>query len=268
MPITLKAIRRYPIKGLGFESLDTVTLENRGAITGDRQYALASPEHAEQALSDHWLEKRALIATDRCPVLACVELQRDGGGAGVKLYRHGKLLGSGDPSNAAGRHALEQVLTTLLADTDPRPPRLPRLVGHASSRFTDARQALLSIVCLPSLEALSLAVGQAVDVRRFRANLILEGGLPWQELDWTNDVLYIGEAQLKVVEPILRCSAIHANPVSGEADINLLRPLARLVDEPVFGIYAEVINGGTIRTGDPVRAPSGGGRFPDRSKLA
>ena len=39
MPITVAAIRRYPVKSMGGESLDLVELDARGLV-GDRRYAV------------------------------------------------------------------------------------------------------------------------------------------------------------------------------------------------------------------------------------
>lgn len=264
MPTKLHAIHRYPVKGLGPETLESAVLDSGGSIPGDRRHALARPEHAQAAGSANWLPKRAFVALDSCPELANVEIRRDTDGCTLALYQRGRQLGAGDPDCASGRIELENAIAKVLGDGH---RVMPHLVGHGDSRFTDARQALLSIVCLSSVEDLSDIVKRDVDLRRFRANLVLSGGLPWQEMDWIGETLNIGAVRLRVLEPILRCAATRANPATGEADLDLLRPLARQLGEPVFGVYAEVTTGGSIAAGASVTSPRGSGRLRDRSAL-
>ncbi len=262
MPIKLHAIYRYPIKALGPETLQEVTLAQEGAMPGDRRFALARPEHATTTAD--WLPKRAFMALDSFPALAGVDVQRDADGHTLRLYQNGRLLGAGNPDNEAGRDTLASAIGKVL---DGGLPTGARVVGTTASRFTDARQALLSIVCQASALDLSEMIRQDMPLRRFRSNLVLSGGMPWQEMDWIGETLDFGELKLRVVEPIVRCAATRANPASGLADLDVLRPLARLLGEAVFGVYAEVLSAGTIRCGDTVDTPTGGGRFRTRSAL-
>ncbi len=260
MPVTVHAIHRYPVKGLGAEALPAVELAQGEAIPGDRRHALARAGHAAAAQDAGWQPKRCFIALDSCPQLAAVSVRRAADGHALVLQYRGAMLAAGDPDDSAGRLTLEGALSGLAGAP-------AKLVGGPVSRFTDARQALLSIACLSSADDLAAIVGHAVDIRRFRANLILAGGLPWQELDWVGETLTVGALKLRVVEPILRCAAIRANPGNGDADVDLLRPLARRFDEPLFGVYAEVVAGGRIAVGASVTVPERCGRLRDRSAL-
>ncbi|HYM02532.1 MAG TPA: MOSC domain-containing protein, partial [Stellaceae bacterium] len=90
-----------------------------------------------------------------------------------------------------------------------------------------------------------------VDVRRFRPNLLIETeGTGRIEQEWLGRQLAIGERlRLKVTMPATRCVMV-TNPQDDlTVDVSILRALA-LYSEECFGVYAEVVEPGTIRCGD------------------
>jgi uncharacterized protein YcbX len=61
----------------------------------------------------------------------------------------------------------------------------------------------------------------------------------------------VGDTVLRVEERITRCKATMANPDTGRRDVDTLAVL-RTWDHQDFGVYAAVVEGGTIRPGDAV----------------
>ena len=57
---------------------------------------------------------------------------------------------------------------------------------------------------------------------------------------------------LEVVERIGRCKATTANPATGKVDADTLKGLRELVSVQDFGVYAVVLEGGTVGPGDRV----------------
>jgi uncharacterized protein YcbX len=92
-----------------------------------------------------------------------------------------------------------------------------------------------------------------IDVRRFRGNFSIDGGLPWEELNWVDREIEIGNARMRVVKLIERCAATTVNPATGQRDLTIPTDLARLYGHVMFGVYAEVVAGGRIEVGDPVK---------------
>ena len=263
MPLTLSSIVRYPVKGLSPEELAYVELSAGRGLPGDRRWALAHGAAAIDPEAPRWLPKRAFLALDSLPALASLGLRRVDHGTGFEVVRGGRALFRADLASSEGGEALEALVADLAGESARSAVRLVQACGFA---FCDAEQPLLSIAFASSLNELAEMIGRPVEVERFRANLLIAGGLPWQELDWVGQVIRIGQARLRVIEPILRCAATRANPRSGEADLDVLRPLVRLTGDAVFGVYAEVVEGGAITVGDSVDAPPGG-RLPARSGL-
>ena len=53
-------------------------------------------------------------------------------------------------------------------------------------------------------------------------------------------------------EPIVRCRATEANPLTGERDMETLVALDALCGRKEFGVYAEVVAPGRVSVSDPV----------------
>ncbi|MBW7862009.1 MAG: MOSC domain-containing protein [Rhodocyclaceae bacterium] len=255
MSLRIASLFRHPVKGLSAEPRDAVELFAGCGVPEDRRFAIARSGPGGAAGEDppHWQPKRAFHALHTVPGLAAIESRWDEGRGRLELRREGVLLAAGDPRDPDARRALESCLGEWIgADT------VPRLVEARGFAHTDSPDPLVSIVSLASLAELERAVGRAVDVRRFRANVVIGGGLPWQELDWVGREIGCGDVRLRVREAIVRCPAIHADPGGRGADLDLLRPLLRLNGEAVFGVYAEVVAGGRLAVGVSVHAPPGG----------
>lgn len=111
---------------------------------------------------------------------------------------------------------------------------------------TDSRPATLV-----SCSSLGLIDG---DGRRFRMLFELEGLEALAEEAWRGRRVRVGEAILLVGDPTPRCAVPSASPDTGRRDRDVLRELLdvrRLVEgEPCLGVYAEVLEPGTVRVGD------------------
>lgn len=97
----------------------------------------------------------------------------------------------------------------------------------------------------------------AVDARRFRILLELDGVAAHEEDGWDGRLLGIGEAVVIVGGPIPRCAVTQRDPDTGTADLETLRIIngyrgrsaARTLD---FGVYGDVVEPGAVAVGDPV----------------
>jgi hypothetical protein len=117
----------------------------------------------------------------------------------------------------------------------------------------------LSLVGLASVRDLGARHDRpGLDPRRFRMNLELEGGEPFEEDGWTGRQLRVGKAVVAVLGQVPRCVATTRDPATGETDFDTLRHIAAyrpLMTAPrgvPFGMYAEVVSPGRVALGDPV----------------
>jgi uncharacterized protein YcbX len=113
---------------------------------------------------------------------------------------------------------------------------------------TDSRPAtLISRASLDTIDG---------DGRRFRMLLELEGPDAHGEDEWRNRRVRVGEVTLLVGDPTPRCAVPCASPDTGVRDRDVLRELLSergpVEGEPCMGVYAEVLEPGVVRVGDPV----------------
>jgi uncharacterized protein len=101
-----------------------------------------------------------------------------------------------------------------------------------------------------SNRALGQRLGQELSIHRWRANLWLDGLAPWEEFDLLGREITIGPTRLRIEERITRCRATSANPQTGRTDADTLGALEDGYGHQDFGVYARVIAGGTVQTGD------------------
>lgn len=115
-----------------------------------------------------------------------------------------------------------------------------------------------SLVSDGSLAALAGHAGvRAVDARRFRMLIELEGAEPHEEDTWVGRRIAIGDAVLAVTEPDARCAITTQDPDTGVRDLDTLRTLiayrglrdGKYAD---FGVLADVERPGRVRLGDEV----------------
>ena len=67
--------------------------------------------------------------------------------------------------------------------------------------------------------------------------------------EYTAQVI-LGEADLEVLKPIVRCAATHVDPATGERDVEVVKGLFDNYGHMFCGVYASVTRGGAARIGD------------------
>jgi uncharacterized protein YcbX len=168
----------------------------------------------------------------------------------ITLSHPRRPTGTFRPDDPADAVRLIDWLRPLWPANRPEPARVIRVPGQA---LTDQDQPLVSINGLSSLADLSRHMGQDLSIHRFRGNVWVEGWAPWAELDLIGREIAIGTARLRVEEPIGRCRATGANPETGAQDADTMAALEAGYGHTDFGVFARVIEGGTLRLGDEVR---------------
>ena len=119
--------------------------------------------------------------------------------------------------------------------------------------------ATVSLVSRGSLRRLAeQAGGPELDARRFRMLIEIDGVGPYEEDSWVGGELRIGPALLRMHGHVGRCLITSRDPETAEINLPTLELLAQYRREAVsteplpFGIYGEVLEGGTVRIGDAV----------------
>ncbi|HEY1656061.1 MAG TPA: MOSC N-terminal beta barrel domain-containing protein [Candidatus Tumulicola sp.] len=122
---------------------------------------------------------------------------------------------------------------------------------RAGKHFFDA--APISILIDRWMAPLNAHVGYSVEPERFRPNFFVRATAEFdsEEAALSGATLYIGQAKLRVRQPIERCVAITYDPRGGANDPEILRFLAQRCNG-WMGIYCDVVIAGTVQTGEPL----------------
>jgi uncharacterized protein len=134
-----------------------------------------------------------------------------------------------------------------------------RIVAPTGSAIDRGPEAAASIISRASLRRLAEeAETDAVDGRRFRMLVEVDGIGAHEEDSWMGRQVRIGEALVAVRGNIGRCLVTSRDSDSGEVTLPILDLLGNYrreveTTEPLpFGIYAKVIEPGPVRVGDAV----------------
>lgn len=243
----LAHIFRHPVKAHGREELATATLAPRRCLPWDRHWAVAHEVSHFDPDAPMWMPCANFQRGARTPALMAITAAFDEG-TGVLTLNHPDLPEVRFRPEDEGERLIEWLLP-ISPDGRFRPRRLIRAPGVA---MTDTDFPSISVLNLASNAAFSAHVGRDLSLHRWRANLWLDGLDPWVERDWVGRHLRIGGALLHLREPIFRCNATAADPATGVIDTDTLRGMRETHGDQQFGLYAVVVEGGTITRNDRV----------------
>ncbi|AXC51120.1 MOSC domain-containing protein [Paracoccus suum] len=245
----LERIARYPVKSIGGQTLDRVTLTAGQALPGDRRFGVLHADaanHLDGEVLTKWLPKSAFLRGAASPELQAI---RGGWGPDGRLHLTHPDLPPLVFDPDGDEAPLLAWVAPLWASTGKAPP--VRLVSGPLP-LTDTKKPWLSLLSLDSLDDLEAGLGRPLGVDRWRANLWVRGWPAQAERDLRLHQIQIGPVRLKVVERIGRCPATSADTTTGRLDGDMPAALEAEFGHQDFGIYLEVQAGGEIALGDSV----------------
>lgn len=246
---SVQAIHRYPVKGLSPQRLDQVTLARGKTLPADRAYAIENGPSGFDPAAPAYFPKIRFLMLMRNERLASLRTDFDDKTDTLTIEHEGREAVRADLRTAEGRLAVEQFFADF-SKADLRGP--PRVLSAPDHSFSDVSKKVISIINLASVAAVENAAGAPVDPLRFRGNLHLAGWPAWHEFDLLGKTIAIGAARLKIVKRIVRCAATEVDPVTAIRDLPIPRILMSTFGHADCGVYAEVVEGGEIWTGQRV----------------
>jgi uncharacterized protein YcbX len=216
----VSALHRFAVKGLDHDRLEQVNLEPGGGFPYDRKWALhldASPNRFTP-MTPNYLHKSAFLCAFTANVLLAsfatqfddaartltVSRRRGAGAAAGPLLQESLESGEGREriaaffSNASGR-----AVTVVGGEGDDQGRQRHHQFGNTESgiRVGDGSTRTIHLVNANTVADLSAKSGVPLHVDRFRANVILQGGLPaWHEFQWVGRTIQLGAATLRVIK--------------------------------------------------------------------
>jgi uncharacterized protein YcbX len=267
---SIVSLWRYPVKSMLGEELNATEVTKRGLL-GDRAYALVDSADGKVASAKnprkwpHLFDCRAALA----------DIPR----AGVKAPPVRITLPDGTTVNSE-QPGLNQIFSKVLkrevklfalpdvrtATAEEYWPDIEGLdhrdtvtdFGLPEGTFFDC--ALVHLLTTATLDRLrGLYPDGRFEVRRFRPNIVVEtasGNRDFVENAWIAQVLAIGDSvRLSVTGPCPRCVMTTLPQSDLPNDMGILRTAAQH-NRANVGIYASVLEGGTVHRGDSVRLES------------
>ena len=253
------ALYRYPVKGFTPQPCEQLDVLPSSRVAGDRVLNL---RFADAPVGDDaWCRKYHGVVLANTPGLALLETQLDPARSRLKIALRGRTLADEELTDA-GRARIVQALTDYVQGLDENPlkdhaERLPlKLVGDGRTpRYQDSADGQVTLHSRESLASAAAALdAPGLQETRFRSNVVIEGVAAWQELSWAGRRVRIGEVTFDTVKPKVRCLATHANPATGERDLQVMQTLVKAFGqkEPTLGVGMLQSSGGRISIGDSV----------------
>ncbi|WP_262298865.1 MOSC domain-containing protein [Microvirga sesbaniae] len=253
MSIRIASLQRYPVKGLSPETLSSVTLTKGDYFPGDRLFAIENGPAGFDPENPQHQPKIKFLMLMRNEGLARLKTRYLDSITTLFIEEGGREVVRGDLSTREGRLSVEAFFRRFMPGELRGPPKV--LAAPQGFRFTDSRRGFVSLINLASVRALENVVGAPVDPLRFRGNVHLEGLAPFAEFDLVGQVLTTASgARLKVTKRIERCAATNVDPDTGIRDLEIPKSLMKAYGHFDCGIYAEVVDGGTLEVGEELAA--------------
>lgn len=246
MTATVASIQRHPLKSHGREELASVQLTAGEGLPWDRHWAVA---HDGARLRDgQWGTCANFVIGSGTPLLMAITAHLVEATRTLTLTHPDRPDLTFRPDHAPDtQRFLEWVKPLCTAE------RQPARIYHVPGRgMTDTDYPSVSLINLASGRALSAQMGSDLSPLRWRANFWVDGWQAFAERDLVGKRISIGDVVLEVAEPKTRCKATTANPATGVRDADTLAALRTRFGDQNFGVYAKVIAGGEVRTGDRI----------------
>ncbi len=253
------ALYRYPVKGFTPEPVEHITVLPGGRVAGDRvlNFRFADAPAADTA----WCRKSHGVVLANTPGLARLHVRFDERSQRLRISSENGILVDESLDEAGRQRAVDAITRYVLSlDENPlkgQPEHLPlKLVGDGTTpRYQDNEAGQVTLHSRESLASAAVALRDAnLNELRFRHNIVIDGVSAWEEQSWVGGKLRVGNVAFETVAPKVRCLATHANPLTGERDLQVMQTLVKVFaqKEPTFGVGMLSAAGGEIRTGDTV----------------
>ncbi|GMK41887.1 hypothetical protein PCCS19_49460 [Paenibacillus sp. CCS19] len=229
-------LTRYPVKSMAGESLQRAPIAPYG-LYGDRSHALIDNE------KEGW---DSFITARQYPQML---------GYTASLPDSGGTEAAFPPVRITAPDGRQLEWTDdLIQELGGFPKRSISLRSHRpdSKELLAVDAGGLLLITNRSLRRIEERLGQPVDPRRFRANILIEldDAADEDEYAWVGSRLHLPDGTvLEVVEPCERCMLVTLDPDTHERNNAVLLAVKDVMDLK-FGVYATVIQTGELSVGD------------------
>jgi hypothetical protein len=253
MTVRVSALSIAPVKGTRLRRVDRVQLGPDGA-RGDRAFYVI--DERDRLQNGKVIGELQAIVADHDADAGRLTLTFPDGSVADGELAYGETV---ETRFFSARIAARELVGPWSEAVSAFVGRPVRVVAPSAPAIDRGAQAAASIISRASLERLAAEAGEhALDARRFRMLIEVDGVGAHEEDSWIGRELAIGVATVRVAGNIGRCLVTSRDPETGEITLPTLDLLGRyrravVSTEPLpFGVYAGVLSPGAIAVGDPV----------------
>lgn len=247
--VKVLALYRYPVKGFSPEPLQRADIAAGGTMPFDRAFAIENGPSGFDPAAPAYFQKTRFLMLMRDERMAAFTTRFDETTNLLRIFRAGALQVEGSLATKHGRERVEAWIAENFSDELRGPPRILSAPGHS---FSDMSAKVLHLVNLASVRALEAKLGRAIDPRRFRPNIVIDGAPSWRELAWIDAEFRLPQMTLAWKTSTSRCAAVNVDPTTAQRDMEIPKALQALHGHMDFGIYLTAKTGGTISVGDEI----------------
>ena len=260
--LRVASLHIYPVKACAAVDLEVMNLDSQGPC-GDRRYMIVDDQG--RFITQREEPSLALVRPTLLPL--GLRLETPGRSPITIMSPHEarrsvrvwsselEALDAGEEASLwLTEHLGRPVHLVSMAPDVRRPIDAPHETGATSVAFADGFP--LHVTHTASLRELNGRLSTPINMNRFRANIVIDGGDAWDEDAWTE--LRVGSAELKLPKPCGRCKVVTVDPETGETSKEPLKTLGTYRAVPgagvIFGQNAIHSGPATIEVGDLVEA--------------
>ena len=248
---TVARLSTTPVKSLLLHHPDEIELEPFG-VAADRRFYLIREDGRLLAGLHHG--PLALVRADWDPEPDRLRLTFPVGEAVEGDVRLAEPVLTDFWGHRVGGRIVDGPWADALSQYTGRPVRLVKADAPAGGVDVEP----ITLVSSASIEELARqAALDALDGRRFRMLLEIDGCTPHEEDTWIGRTVRLGDALVEILGPVPRCATTTRDPATGKRDFDALREIAayrgkRNGKKIDFGVYGRVVTPGQVRVGDTV----------------
>lgn len=266
MTLTLASIHIYPVKAASGISLECCRVDafgprhdRRWMVTDQSGVFLSQRGEPRLALVGTAIREEMLeLSAPGMPLLA-IPLEAPGlPRTPVKVWKDDVSAEhcGGEASEWLSTFLGRPVMLVRMPDDTVRQVDLRYASEGERTAFSDGFPFLL--IGQASLDDLNRRMAKPLPMNRFRPNLVIAGGLPFEEDGWTR--IALGDVELRVAKPCARCVVTTTDQETAERGVEPLRTLATFRREDgkvMFGQKLVHENTGELTVGTAVVVMSG-----------
>ena len=250
--IQIKKLYYSPIKSFNFvESKSLKIIKNIG-IESDRIFAFVRNKTKEEAIKfqekQYLRNNQSYLSVKNTPILNNYRLEFQN--QNLKVFLKNEEVISISEFNFENLQFITKEIKKR--ETDLKDKKIFMIYNKNIPFYDMINDHVVSLINLESLRDFEARSGLSIDHERFRANIIIDGMKPFQELELAKKKIKIGNTLFEVFQNTPRCKATIYPYQSTTSDINVPQKLNEVYGHIDFGIYLKPISSGQINLDDTI----------------